>query len=350
MVQIPEKTRQYYIPKLGEVKNLSIRNVDVPTAKPLEVLVKVHAVSLNYRDLLIARNQYAAGSRDGVIPCSDMAGEVVAIGEDVKKWQVGDRVTSNFTLDHIAGDITPAVQKTALGGLLDGVLSEYKVFPEHSLLRIPEYMSYQEASTLPCAAVTAWNALHGPVPLKGGDYVLVQGTGGVSVFALQIAAASGATVIATSSSDDKLLVAKQLGAKHTINYVETPDWDKEVLKFTNGEGVHHIIEVGGPGTIDKSLNCIRMGGYIHVIGFLGGMGTPPDQAPLPMKVLFKSAVVRGILIGSRTQFEDMNRLFEAHQIKPVVDNVFPFDEATTAYKRLESQKHLGKIVVQVSKD
>jgi len=343
---VPAKARQYFLPKLDGVHNLTIREFDVPQPKANEVLVKVRAVSLNYRDLIIADGTYPGPKHENRVPCSDMAGEVVAVGSDVKTWAVGDRVCANFSQEHHHGDITPESANTALGGSWEGVLTEYRAFPADSLVRVPKHLTYEEASTLPCAALTAYNALHGPTPLKGGDWVLVQGTGGVSIFGLQIAAASGANVIATSSSDTKLEQAKKLGAQYTINYKKTPDWEKEVLEITGGRGVDHIIEVGGPGTLTKSLDAVRMAGWVHVIGFLAG--AQADVSAVPLKTLFKAAMVRGILIGSRSQFEDMNRLFSAREIHPVVDRVFDFEQAQEAYKYLESQKHIGKIVIKVS--
>jgi len=347
-MSIPSKARQYFLPKFDGIHNLTIREAPVRQPKTGEVLVKIHAVSLNFRDLAIITSQYAVPSPENVIPVSDMAGEIIAIGEGVKPehFKVGDRVSANFTQDHIDGDLTPETRGTALGGSLDGVLAEFQTFPAYSLVKVPEHLSYEEASTLPCAGVTAYNALHGPIPIKAGDYVLIQGTGGVSIFALQWAAASGATVIATSSSDEKLQIAKKLGAKHLINYKKTPDWEKEVLKITNGEGVHHVIEVGGAGTLDKSLSCIRIAGWVHVIGFLAGGDA--DLSNVPVKTLFQAANVRGILIGSRKQFEDMNRLISGQQIRPVVDKVFTFEQAKEAYEYLASQKHVGKVVIKVA--
>ncbi|TEB19836.1 GroES-like protein [Coprinellus micaceus] len=253
----PQKTEQYFLPKVGTYKDLQRRQASVPELGPNEVLVKVHAVSLQYRDLAIAKGQYGAGITENFVPCSDLAGEVISIGSSVTEWKVGDRVTSNFCTDHIYGDHTNETGKSALGGGQDGVLTQYRVLPSHALVRIPSRFSYIQASTLPCAAVTAYNALHGPVPVKAGDYVLIQGTGGVSIFALQFAVASGAIVIATSSSNEKLKVAEKLGAKYLINYKETPDWDKEVHRITGGVGVDRIVDVGGPSTIHKSLNAVR---------------------------------------------------------------------------------------------
>jgi len=346
-MSLPTTTREYRLPKVDGFHNLTLGQASIRPIKALEVLVKIHAVSLNYRDLVIAKDQYPLGQKPNVVPGSDMAGEIIAVGEDVKGWKVGDRVSSNFMVDHLFGDMTDEILPTALGGPIDGVLTEYKILPAHALVSIPSHMSYEEASTLPCAAVTAYNALMGPVPLKGGDTVLIEGTGGVSIFGLQIAVASGATVIATSSSDRKLEIAKKLGATHLINYKQTPDWEKEVMKITNGKGVDHVVEVGGAGTLMKAVRSTRYAGWVHIIGFLAGGG---DTSTLPGEVLGKAAMVRGILIGSRTQFEAMNRLFTVNGVKPVVDKVFGFEDVRAAYEYLESQQHVGKVVIKVSKD
>ncbi|KAH9941008.1 NAD(P)-binding protein [Amylocystis lapponica] len=344
---IPTTTREYRLPKADGFKSLVIQNASVRPPKSSEVLLKVHAVSLQYRDLMVAKNQYPLGQKENPVVCSDMAGEIVALGDDVKGWSIGDRVSPNFALDHLYGPATHALMRSALGAATDGVLTEYKLVPAHSLVRAPAHLSYEEAATLPCAALTAYNALFGPVPLKGGDTVLVQGTGGVSVFALQFAAASGATVIATSSSDAKLSIAAKLGATHLINYKKTPNWDEEVLRITNGRGVDHVVEVGGMGTLAKSVAAVGCGGWIHVVGFVAGHG---DVSNVPLGLLGKSAHLRGILVGPVVLFEQMNRLIAAQAIRPVVDRVFAFEDAVAAYEHLESQKHVGKVVIKVSKD
>ncbi|TFK47836.1 NAD(P)-binding protein [Heliocybe sulcata] len=344
---IPSKTRAYRFPKTEGIQSLVLEEGPVPQPKANEVLVKVHAVSLNYRDLLIASGQYPAAIKANVIPASDMSGTVISRGEDVKSWQVGERVCANFCLDHIYGDATAGVMGTALGAGIDGVLTEYRTFPAHSLVKAPANLSHNEASTLPCAAVTAYNALLGPRPVKAGEIVLCIGTGGVSVLAAQIAIASGAEVIITSSSDEKLEVVKKLGAKHLINYKTHPEWEKEVLKITNGRGVDHIIEVGGPGTFDKSIASVRVQGSIHVIGFVAGLD---EVSNVPMKVLQKGINVRGILVGPRSSFEDLNRLIEANDVKPVVSKVFPFEQAKEAFEFLQAQKHVGKVVIQIAED
>ncbi|CCM00054.1 uncharacterized protein FIBRA_02080 [Fibroporia radiculosa] len=363
---LPTTTREYRLPKTDGIHNLTLTEAALPPLKSSEVLVKVHAVSLQYRDIVVAKGLYPLGMKDNVVPGSDLAGEIIAVGTEVHGWSVGDRVCSNFCTDHIYGNTTEEIKLTALGAPIDGVLTEYKVLPAHALVKIPSHLNYEEASTLPfvscifdfgnnrkaslshrCAAVTAYNALMGPIPLKAGDTVLVQGTGGVSIFGLQFAVASGATVIATSSSDRKLEVAAGLGAKHLINYNKTPDWEQEVMKITDGRGVDHVIEVGGPGTMLKSVQCTRFAGCINDIGFVAGAG---DVNSLPGLILGRAVIFRGILIGSRTQFEDMNRLIVENGLKPVIDKVFAFEDTLAAYQYLESQQHVGKVVVRVSKD
>ncbi|RDB18554.1 hypothetical protein Hypma_000309 [Hypsizygus marmoreus] len=346
---IPSTTREYFLPKVGSFDNLTLHTKNVNQPKRNEVLVKVHAVSLQYRDLIIATGHFPTGGPPDVVPCSDMAGEIVAIGPDVKNWKTGDRICANFASDFIFGPFTPSMQKTALGGPTHGVLTEYRTFPAHSLVTIPEHLSYEEASTLPCAAVTAYNALLGSVPVKAGDYVLILGTGGVSIFGLQIAVASGAEVIVTSSSDEKLKIAKKLGAKHIINYKTTPNWDEEVLKITNGAGVNHILEVGGQGTLLKSINSSTIGGYVHLIGWVS---KDVNGADIVIPAIFHGATLHPVMAGSLSQFLDLNRLLCANpnKTRPVIDKVFFFEEAKHAYEYLASQAHVGKVVIKVSKD
>ncbi|TFK48230.1 NAD-P-binding protein [Heliocybe sulcata] len=344
---LPSKTRAYRFPKTDGIESIVLKEESIPQLKANEVLVKIHAVSLNYRDLFTATGQYPGAIKPNTVPASDMSGSIIALGEDVKGWQIGRRVCANFCLDHIYGDITVELIKTALGAELDGVLTEYRTFPAHSLVKIPANLSHIEASTLPCAAVTAYNALFGPRPVQAGETVLCIGTGGVSVFAAQIAIASGAEVIITSSSDEKLDVAKKLGVKHLINYKKHPEWEKEVLKITNGRGVDHVIEVGGPGTFDKSIASVRLQGNIHIIGFVSSAG---EKSNIPMKVFQKPMTVRRMMVGPRSSFEDMNRLIEVNDVKPAVSKVFPFEQAMEAFLFLQAQKHVGKVVIQVAED
>ncbi|KAJ6548657.1 alcohol dehydrogenase superfamily protein [Mycena capillaripes] len=348
---LPTITRQYAYPKLGSYDNLVIQEVPLGTLKASEVLVKTHAVSLQFRDLQVATGVYVGSENfpSNLVPCSDMAGEVIAVGEEVTQWKRGDRVSANFMLDKLHDEQTAKIAATALGGAVHGVLTEYRAFPAHSLVAIPEHLSYEEASTLPCAALTAYNALlSGYEPLKGGDTVLVQGTGGVSTFALQFAVASGATVIATSSDDEKLKIVTKLGAKHVINYKKTPNWDEEVLKFTNGVGVDHVLEVSGNSTLERSIASVRINGNIHIIGSRGGrVNVPPVDIIVPS--IYKGLKIRGIFIGSVAQFKNMNKLLSANMetTRPIVDKVFAFEDAKAAFAYLESQAHVGKVVIKV---
>ncbi|KAJ7676512.1 alcohol dehydrogenase superfamily protein [Mycena polygramma] len=329
--------------ELGSYNDLVVQEVPIGPVKPNEVLVKTHAVSLQFRDLQVASGTYVGSENfpSNLVPCSDMAGEVIAVGEDVKEWKRGDRVSANFMLDKLHAEQTAKIAASA---------SVVPTFPAHSLVAIPEHLSYEEASTLPCAALTAYNALlSGFEPLKAGDTVLVQGTGGVSTFALQFAVATGATVIATSSEDDKLKIATKLGAKHVINYKKTPHWDQEVLKLTNGEGVDRVLEVAGNSTLERSIGSVRINGSIDIIGSRGGRANvPPVDIIVPS--IYKGLKIRGIFIGSVAQFKNMNRLISANQetTRPIVDKVFAFENAKAAFAYLESGAHVGKVVIKVA--
>ncbi len=333
------KTFEYR--KFG-LENLVLTDRSEPRASARQVVVKFHAASLNYRDVMFFKGIYKPDAKFPSVPLSDGAGEVVEIGEDVKRWKVGDRVCPIFMQDWLEGALTREQARTALGGGdLDGVLREYAAFDEGGLVRFPDHLSYEEAATLPCAAVTAWHALIEFGNLKAGETVLTLGTGGVSTFALQFAKLHGARVIATSSSDEKIARVRRLGADDTINYRSTLDWDKEVLRLTDKVGVDHIVEVGGAGTLPKSLNAVRMGGGISVIGVLAG-GSGLD----PVRVLMKSVRLQGIFVGSRQMFEDMNRAIARNALKPVIDRSFPFAEARAALAYMESGAHFGKIVLK----
>jgi len=320
----------------------SLRMTDRPDPRPGpgQVLLRMKAWSLNYRDLLVIKGHYNPRLKLPLIPLSDGAGEVVDVGTDVTRVKIGDRVAGTFMPGWIDGRLTDAKARSALGGGVDGVLAEYAVLPAEGLVQVPAHLSDEEAATLPCAAVTAWNALVASGDIHAGDTVLIQGTGGVSLFALQFARLCGAAVIATSSSDAKLARVPQMGAAHGINYKTTPDWDKKVLELTGGLGVDHVVEVGGAGTVPRSLKSVRMGGTISLIGILSGVG---EVNPLP--ILMKGVRVQGIFVGSRQMFEDMNRAIALHRLKPVVDRVFPFSEAHAALQYMESAAHFGKIVI-----
>ncbi|MDJ0633193.1 MAG: NAD(P)-dependent alcohol dehydrogenase [Xenococcaceae cyanobacterium MO_188.B29] len=303
-----------------------------------EVLVKLKAVSLNYRDLLIIKGLYNPNLPLPIIPLSDGVGEVVKVGENVTKVQTGDRVASIFMQDWLSGHLSKKAAKSALCGEINGVLAEYVIFPEDSIVSVPQHLTDAEAATLPCAGVTAWNALI-EGGLKPGDTVLILGTGGVSLFSLQFAQIVGARVIATSSSEEKLVRVKELGAFAGINYQTNPHWEKEVLSLTEGVGVDYIVEVGGAGTLAKSLKAVRFGGNISLIGVLAG-----TQAQVnPLLAVMKGVSIRGIYVGSKTMFTAMNKAIAHNQIHPIVDRTFPITEIVSALKYLESGSHFGKI-------
>ncbi|MBR8832569.1 MAG: NAD(P)-dependent alcohol dehydrogenase [Stigonema ocellatum SAG 48.90 = DSM 106950] len=307
-----------------------------------QVLVKIHAASLNYRDLLVTKGAYGTKQFKPIIPLSDGVGEVVAVGEGVTRVQVGDRVAGIFMQKFLSGELTQEKSNSALGGAIDGVLAEYVVFDEQGVVKVPEHLCDEEAATLPCAAVTAWNALIVEGQLKAGDTVLLQGTGGVSLFALQFAKIMGARVIITSSSDEKLKKAEQLGADVGINYKTIPNWEEKVWNLTNKIGVDHVVEVGGAETLSKSLRAVRYGGRIALIGVL--TGTAGDVSTV--SILHKHVRVQGIYVGSRDMFEAMNRAIAQQKLRPVIDRTFAFTEARVALAYLESGAHFGKIVIR----
>ncbi|EEB90279.1 hypothetical protein MPER_11532 [Moniliophthora perniciosa FA553] len=345
---LPTNTREFYYPKFGSYTNLKLREATLSSElKPSQVLVKIHAVSLQFRDLMISHGQYSTPTPEYLVPCSDMAGEVLAVGTEVTEWKAGDHVCANLLPDHLYGDASPQSVSAALGGGVNGVLTQFKIFKSTTLVAIPEHLSYEEASTLPCAALTAYNALHGPVPIKGGDTILDQGTGGVSIFAL-IALACGATVILTSSSDEKLELGKKYGARHTINYKKTPNWEEEVMRITKGRGVDHTVEIGGPGTFAKSMQSTRLGGWVHIIGALAK--EEASSTNLIISAIWRGLNFRGIQVGSIDLFETMNRLIETHPdvTRPVIDKVFSFEDSIKAFEYLESQVHVGKVVIKVA--
>jgi NADPH:quinone reductase-like Zn-dependent oxidoreductase len=305
-----------------------------------QAVIKMKAASLNFRDLAVARGAYGRGVPSPVIPLSDGAGEVVAIGAGVTRVSVGDRVTGIFMQTWLAGGMTEDHAKSALGGAVDGMLAEYAVLNEDGLVKIPEHLTYEEAATLPCAAVTTWHAIVSAGNLAAGEAVLTLGTGGVSIFALQFAKMFGARVISTSSSDAKIEHMLAMGASDGINYKTTLDWEKPVRAMT-GTGVDHVVEVGGAGTLEKSMKAVRAGGTIALIGVLtGGSGEVN-----PRLLLMKGIRMNGIYVGSRAMFEAMNRAITLHKLRPVVDKVFPFADAVEAYKYLESGAHFGKVVI-----
>lgn len=325
--------------------NLKLVERPDPSPGSGEVVVRVRANSLNYRDLMIASGTYRINPKYPLVPLSDGAGEIVSVGAGVSRFREGDRVTSAFFADWVDGVQTPQRAGTALGGGRDGMLAEMVILPERGVVRTPNHLSDVEAATLPCAAVTAWNALYeGNDPLRPGQSVLLEGTGGVSVFGLQLAKLGGARVIITSSSDDKLRRARELGADGTVNYRTTPEWQKRVRELTDGRGVDHVLEVGGKDTLGRALGSLCHGGQLHLIGGVSGVATD-----LPLGAMAAtSARVRRIYVGSVSMFEAMNRALELHRVHPVVDRVFGFEQFVPALEHMQGGSHFGKIAIALA--
>jgi NADPH:quinone reductase-like Zn-dependent oxidoreductase len=314
----------------------------VPTAR--QVVVRMHATSLNFRDLMIARGRYMGGPGTvATIPMSDGAGEVIAVGAQVTRFKVGARVSGTFFRNWSDG-VAPRRPLAALGAApTDGVLAERVAFDEEDLVAVPEHLTWSGAATLACAGVTAWRSLVDYGGIVPGETVLLLGTGGVSIFGLQFARLAGARILITSSSDEKLQRARELGAHGTINYNTTPEWDKEVLRLTGGQGVDHVLDVGGADTLARSIGAVAVGGKVAMIGVLTGVGA----AGSPYGLLSKQATLQGIFVGSRGMFERMNAAIAVNRMEPVVDREFAFDDALAAYQYLESGSHFGKIVIRL---
>jgi len=316
-------------------------NVSNPRAR--EVRVRVHAASLNYRDLNIASGRYQLSAENPPIAVADGAGEVIAIGPQVTRFKVGEHVAMPYFPDWIAGEPTPENLHKIPGATIDGTLAEEVLVSEDLLISVPSWLQFTEAATLPCAGVTAWNALFVAGGAKPGNTVLLLGTGGVSIWALQLAKAAGLRAIITSSNDEKLERARSLGADHAINYRSNPDWQNEVLRITEGRGVDLVVEVGGDGTLERSVSSTRMGGTVAVVGGVSGFSTKLDLIPL----VVRGTRLIGVVVGSRAMFEDLNRFITATKIRPTIDRVFSFDAAREAFAYLASANHFGKVVIQV---
>jgi NADPH:quinone reductase-like Zn-dependent oxidoreductase len=323
---------------------LTIKEHDVPVPGPREVLIRIRACSLSYRDLMILfKGKYPLPIRADVIPVSDGVGEIVGVGADVTRVKLGDRVAGSMFPNWIDGPFSWEYA-AQLGGSLHGMLTEYAVLSEEAIVQIPEYLSFEEAATLPCAAVTAWNALTGGQPLEAGNTVLVLGSGGVSLFALQLAKLFGARVIATTSSDKKADLLKALGANEVINYKETPDWHTAVRMLTGGRGVDHVVEVGGAGTIENSIKSTAFEGQISLIG-----GLTNGESMIDYKVIASNVLtIRSIAVGRRAHFIAMNRAISINQLKPVINQVFEFEEARSAFSYLKKGQHFGKVVIRIN--
>ncbi|KEI37402.1 uncharacterized protein L969DRAFT_89950 [Mixia osmundae IAM 14324] len=349
---LPATSKAWRIKAGGQNAETSLFQVEEPVSAPKrgQVLVHIRATSLNYRDQMILKGHYPPpieSKNGGPIPLCDGAGDVIAVGEDVTTLKVGDKVLTTFTGEWQSGDMKAEYWATTLGGPVDGTLTQYRCFEAKGLVHMPPHLSYEEGATLPCAALTAYQALFGfNEPIRAGQTVLLLGTGGVSIHALQQAVAAGAKVIITSSSDEKLARAKKLGAWETINYSTTPEWSTKVRELTNGIGVDKVLEVGGPGTFMQSLKSIKPNGGVFCIGALGGPPPKDSKDNIPITILFSSANVRGIMVGSVQMFEQLNeRIMVAHNVKPIIDQVYAFGDVVKAYQHL-AKGAFGKIVIK----
>jgi NADPH:quinone reductase-like Zn-dependent oxidoreductase len=324
---------------------LELTELPTPQVGPGDVLVRMRASSLNWRDTLILKGGYRKQQKlENLIPLTDGAGEVVEVGNDVDAWKPGDRVTANFCPNWIGGEPDKEAIKSPAGKTEDGMLCEFKTFRAHELVRTPDHLNDAEAAALPCAGLTAWSALITLDHVKPGDLVLTQGTGGVSIFALQFAKMAGAEVIVTSSSDEKLARAKELGADHLINYNTNPDWGRAALDVSNGRGVDHVIELGGTQTLKQSLMAVRPGGTLSMIGVLSGAYFGDILLPY---VVSRQVRLQGVTVGSRQGLEAMCRAMTTHDIKPVVDSVFAMEDMPAAVAHLNSGKHFGKVCIEI---
>jgi NADPH:quinone reductase-like Zn-dependent oxidoreductase len=336
--------RAWAIEKNFGLDHLKMVNVAEKPIKDDQVNVNIRACSLNFRDLMVVKGQYNPKQLLPLIPLSDGAGDVVEIGKNVTKFKVGDKVCTTFSQKWCHGVASSEAFLNTLGSPLDGTLRESSVFREDGLIKFPKHLSYEEAATLPCAGVTAFNAIAFQSKLKPGDTVLLEGTGGVSIFALQFAKAFGLKSIVISSSDEKLKQAKQMSATHGINYLKIEDWPQAILELTDGLGVDAVVEVGGAKTLSKAIRSVKKGGVVCVIGILSGSKEPLDLRP----ILMNNIRLQGIFVGAKTVFDAMNRVICHANIHPIVDRIFDFDEAKKAFYHLESAQHFGKVSIKIS--
>lgn len=340
---------------LDGISKLRLTTAKVLPPAPSQILVKIHCVALNYKDGETIngffKHHKSSNTVDNLVPCSDAVGTVVTVGSEVNSWKKGDRVMSTCFPTHLTGQFGPGDFQSGVGSATHGVLTEYRIFEHWAVVKVPGYLTDEEAATFPIAACTAWMALQGwkhQVP-DNSKVVLVQGTGGVAIFGLQLAKALGMKVVVTSSADSKLERAKKLGADYTINYRTKPEWDQEVLRLTDGKGVDIILENGGAQTTSKSFNCIAFGGRIASIGYVSGKIDPPeDRTNINVRALMRNFSLEGILNGPRDRLEELLAFSESKPLRPVVDRVFPFDEAKDALEYLWSGSHFGKVVIKVA--
>jgi NADPH:quinone reductase-like Zn-dependent oxidoreductase len=339
---MPESMHQWTLPAFG-IDQLTSREAPIPEPAPGQVVIEVHACSLNYRDLMVVLGKYNPRLKMPRVPLSDGAGIVHSVGEGVISLRVGDKVAAIFMQNWLDGAPSADRYRGALGGDIDGMAQQYIALDQSGVVRVPDYLSHEQAATLPCAAVTAWTALHKAGGITLGSTVLIQGTGGVSIFALQLAKAMGARVLGTSSSDEKLERAQALGLDAACNYRQTPDWADWAIAQTDGEGVDLVIEVGGAGTFSQSLKAAKIGGAIAQIGVLSQSDEPAGVT----QILRKQLRVQGIYVGSRTDFQSLNQALTLHPIQPIIDETFPRDQFPAALHRMQSAAHFGKLVVSM---
>lgn len=333
--------RAYEIERFGDPDGLVVTDREVSEPGHGEVLVRVRAASLNYRDLMILDEVYPFRAEPGTIPLSDGAGEVVSVGDGVRNLAVGDRVTSTYFPYYTRGPLSIEQLQPQFGVTLDGLLAEYRVLHEDWVVPAPEHLSFEEAATLPCAALTAWSALTGPTPVRFGDTVLTLGTGGVALFATQLAVALGARVIGATSTQAKAELLRGLGAHEVIDYSATPDWARAVAELTGGRGVDHVVETVGPATLTRSINAVALDGHITVVGGFGVTDGTIDPAAFAVKPF----TLRRIAVGGRDAFVSMNELITRIGLRPVIDRTHDFEDARGAYRRLANREHVGKIVI-----
>ncbi|MEJ4045560.1 zinc-dependent alcohol dehydrogenase family protein [Erwinia sp. SLM-02] len=333
----------YRLNDFGSIDHL--QRVEEPRPRPgrQQVLIRVAAVSLNYRDLAILHGKSTLAPQAGLIPLSDGVGYIVECGEDATRFACGDRVAGIFFPQWLGGSLTPGNSGGAWGSRADGWLTEYKVIDEASLVSVPDYLSDEQAATLPCAAVTAWNSLTQSRPLQPGETVLTQGTGGVALFAVQFARLMGLKIIALTSSEEKAALLRELGATHTVNYRLHPDWYQQARALTDGVGVQRVVEIGGPGTLQNSLKSTASGGEIALLGFVAA----GDESVDFMTLFTSGATVRPFSVGSREDFERMNLALAQSRLKPVIDRVFSFSETREAWRYFDRQQHCGKVVIKM---
>ncbi|KAI1027674.1 hypothetical protein LB504_011628 [Fusarium proliferatum] len=348
-MSLPQKSTQWVVKTFDGPSGLEMQVAPIPRIGPNDVMIKIYAISLNYHDIGTTRGHYEHSLKD-VVPVSDGSGVIIAIGSNIRNFQIGDRVTTIMNGAHQSGPIKPHYMNALLGTAYHGVLQEYAVIPVQYVITLPRSLSFLEGSTLPVAGLTAWNALFGAGrTLLPGQWVLTQGTGGVSTFAILFAKAAGAKVIATTSSVEKAKKLRDMGADYVINYREVENWGAQAQALTPGEeGVDIVVEIGGGVTLKQSLVAVKMDGLISVVGVRAG--AHPREQPVLMDMFFRFCTIRVAYVGPRVQFEEMNRAIEVNNIKPVIDGrIFSLEEARDAFKYLESMKHFGKVCIEVVK-